>query len=244
MLGNTQMTHIALLCAIAYVIYCMTCPKTIKNTGTLEQINSAGRDNEIIDDEMVKAEDDSSIESETPESRGIVSEVEREIKQEQPMPSDQLESDAAVVVQDSRPIVANEPEEVPVLSTDKVNDFLADEADAGADINSAFKRPIPEGTKTNAVNFNKDYLKKYDSKNYLPKEVNDKWFDTDFAQAKTVGDDKLINTEKYVVGVDTVGQSLKNASYDIRGTVANPKYSVSPWMNSTYEPDYNIKPLC
>ncbi len=29
-----------------------------------------------------------------------------------------------------------------------------------------------------------------------------------------------------------------------RGTIANPKFSVSPWNNSTYEPDYNIKPLC
>ena len=39
-------------------------------------------------------------------------------------------------------------------------------------------------------------------------------------------------------------QSLKNPTYDFRGTIANPKYNVSPWMNSTYEPDYNVKPLC
>ena len=79
----------------------------------------------------------------------------------------------------------------------------------------------------------------------MPKEINNKWFDTDFSQAKyNVNDDKLINTERYVIGINTVGQSLKNASYDIRGTVANPKFTVSPWNNSTYEPDFNLKPLC
>ena len=59
-----------------------------------------------------------------------------------------------------------------------------------------------------------------------------------------MNNDKLINTDKYVIGVDTVGQSKKNATYDLRGTIANPKYNVSPWMNSTYEPDYNLKGLC
>ncbi len=37
---------------------------------------------------------------------------------------------------------------------------------------------------------------------------------------------------------------MKNASYDIRGAVAVPKFSISPFNNSTIEPDYNIKPLC
>ena len=76
-------------------------------------------------------------------------------------------------------------------------------------------------------------------------ETNDEWFDTDFSQAKhNINDGKLINTDRYVIGVNTVGQSLKNASYDIRSTIPNPKISVSPWNNSTYEPDYNIKSLC
>lgn len=45
------------------------------------------------------------------------------------------------------------------------------------------------------------------------------------------------------LGVDTVGSSKKNASYDLRGTLPCPKFVVSPWMNSTYEPDTNIKSL-
>lgn len=55
------------------------------------------------------------------------------------------------------------------------------------------------------------------------------------------GQDQLFVTDRYVIGTNTVGQSLKNPSYDLRGCPPNPKYVVSPWNNSTYEPDqYNI----
>ena len=116
---------------------------------------------------------------------------------------------------------------------------------AGASLDSAFEKPVPEGVKTDVVDLNRNNVKNYNAKDYLPKEVNDDWFNTDFSQAKyKMNDDKLINTERYVVGINTVGQSLKNASYDIRGAINVPKYSVSPWNNSTTEPDYNLKPLC
>jgi hypothetical protein len=117
--------------------------------------------------------------------------------------------------------------------------------ESGASLDDAFEKPIPPQARPDAIDINKNNVKKYDAKDFLPKEVNDQWFDTDFSQAKVnVNDDKLINTERYVIGINTVGQSLKNASYDIRGTIPNPKYTVSPWNNSTYEADYNIKPLC
>ena len=47
----------------------------------------------------------------------------------------------------------------------------------------------------------------------------------------------------YHVGVNTVGQSLKNPSYDLRAAPACPKFTVSPWGQSTIEPDFNIKNL-
>jgi len=220
MLKNSQISHILLLCAIAYVIYCLTCPKTIKNSGTLEQINSSDgpvRSESPVSSGMAASEPnqasvtESVVQSESSVSKGIVSEVEQEMKQ----------------------------------TSNMVNSFKANETKGGADLNAAFSKPLSKGADTNAINFNKDYLKKYDSKSYLPQEVNDEWFDTDFSQAKkNVKGDNYINTDKYIVGVDTVGQTLKNASHDIRGTIANPKFAVSPWLNSTYEPDYNIKPLC
>jgi hypothetical protein len=128
-----------------------------------------------------------------------------------------------------------------------VHEFVGQNGDAAsyAGLDDAFAPPLPDGVNPDVVDINKNNVKNYDAKDFLPKEINSDWFDTDFSQAKhTLNDDKLINTERYVIGINTVGESLKNASYDIRGTVPNPKFTVSPWNNSTYEPDYNIKPLC
>jgi hypothetical protein len=115
---------------------------------------------------------------------------------------------------------------------------------SGASLDAAFERPVASQPRAENVNMKEQDTKKYNAADFLPKEVNSEWFNTDFSQAKVnVEDTNLINTERYVIGVNTVGQSLKNASYDIRGTIANPKFAVSPWNNSTYEPDTNIKPL-
>lgn len=118
------------------------------------------------------------------------------------------------------------------------------QAKGGASLDTAFIGAIAPGTAIDEIDFAKNNVTEYDSAQYLPKEINDEWFETDFTQAKyNLNDDKLINTNRYIIGVNTVGQSLKNPSYDIRGTIPNPKYTVSPWLNSTYEPDTNIKPL-
>jgi hypothetical protein len=115
----------------------------------------------------------------------------------------------------------------------------------GVNLNDAFNLPLPTGVNVDAIDFKKGNMDNYNAKDFLPKEINDEWFETDFSLAKyQLNDDKLINTERYIIGINTVGQSLKNASYDIRGTIPNPKFAVSPWMNSTYEPDFNLKPLC
>lgn len=84
----------------------------------------------------------------------------------------------------------------------------------------------------------------FNSKNYLPNEksANPDWFDI-VPDAISVKNRHLINVSK-PIGVNTVGCSLRNPSYDIRGSPPCPKYVVSPWMNSTIEPDTNLKSLC
>jgi len=44
-------------------------------------------------------------------------------------------------------------------------------------------------------------------------------------------------------GVDTIGSSKRNASQDIRGNIPCPKVNLSPFHNSTIDPDYNLKGL-
>ena len=45
------------------------------------------------------------------------------------------------------------------------------------------------------------------------------------------------------VGVNTVGQSLRNANHQLRSDPPNPQVQVSPWMNTTISPDLPRRPL-
>lgn len=79
---------------------------------------------------------------------------------------------------------------------------------------------------------------KFDSSALLPQEQKD-WFDDPQAK-KGINSPHLINIYR-TTGLNTVQTTLKNASWDIRGAPPNPKYVVSPWGNSSYEPDNNLK---
>ena len=46
-----------------------------------------------------------------------------------------------------------------------------------------------------------------------------------------------------LIGVNTIGQSLKNASWDLRSEPANPQTPVSIFNNSTFQPDLLRRPL-
>ena len=77
----------------------------------------------------------------------------------------------------------------------------------------------------------------------LPKEKNPDWFQTPGDKFNLL---QAVDLElpEIKIGVDTVGQSRKNASYDLRAAPQCPKFVTGPWNNSTIEPDYNIKPMC
>ena len=79
----------------------------------------------------------------------------------------------------------------------------------------------------------------FDAVGLLPKEKNGEWFDDPYSST-TVKSSHLINIYR-PVGVNTISTTLKNPSHDIRGTPPNPKQPVSPWSNSSYEPDTNIR---
>ena len=84
------------------------------------------------------------------------------------------------------------------------------------------------------------------SRDLLPpveeKKEDKKWFENPDVGIR-IEEANLLSDAVQKVGVDTVGQTRKNPSYDIRGTVPCPKFQISPWNNSTTEPDYNLKSL-
>ena len=77
---------------------------------------------------------------------------------------------------------------------------------------------------------------------FLPIDVDPNWFDIPFEKIENKS--HLIKI-KHVPKIDTVANRFNegNRTYDIKGDISNPKIIVSPWMDSTIEPDYNIKPL-
>ena len=79
---------------------------------------------------------------------------------------------------------------------------------------------------------------KFNTSSLLPKEKNGDWFDDPY-ESTSIKSSHLINIYR-PVGVNTIQTTLKNPSHDIRGTPPNPKYPVSPWSNSSYEPDTNL----
>lgn len=84
----------------------------------------------------------------------------------------------------------------------------------------------------------------FDVDKMLPQEIENGWFDTVPLQStKKIRGTHMIHPKVHM-GINTVGNSLRNASHDIRGDIPNPKTQVSPFNNSTIEPDTNIRGLC
>jgi hypothetical protein len=76
----------------------------------------------------------------------------------------------------------------------------------------------------------------------LPKDTNSEW-----SQLNPSGKGELANINLlkagYHIGIDTIGQTLRNANLQIRSEPANPQLYVGPWNLSTIEPDFMRPPL-
>jgi hypothetical protein len=85
--------------------------------------------------------------------------------------------------------------------------------------------------------FKRDRLTKDD---LLPKDANLKWAQINPSSAGDITDKNFL-TAGYHIGIDTKGQSLRNANLQLRSEIPNPQVAVSPWLISTIEPD--IRPV-
>ena len=76
----------------------------------------------------------------------------------------------------------------------------------------------------------------------LPTDNNSVWAQSVPAGQGSLGDQNFLNAG-FHVGMNTVGQTLRNPNYQLRSEPPNPQIKVSPWLQSTIEPDTNRKPL-
>lgn len=76
----------------------------------------------------------------------------------------------------------------------------------------------------------------------LPKDNNSQWSQLNPAGSGELHGINLLNAG-YHIGIDTIGQTLRNANLQIRSEPPNPQISVGPWNQTTISPDLMRIPL-
>jgi len=91
----------------------------------------------------------------------------------------------------------------------------------------------------NLTSFPKDQLT---AQELLPQDNSSLW-----AQVNPSGEgslkDRSFLQAGYNIGINTVGQTLRNANLQLRSEPPCPQVAVSPWIQSTIEPDVSRKPF-
>jgi hypothetical protein len=77
----------------------------------------------------------------------------------------------------------------------------------------------------------------------LPKDAaNSKWAQVNPAGQGDISDQNFLSSG-FHQGVDTIGGTLRNANLQLRSEPPNPRVVVSPWQQSSIEPDLNRRPF-
>jgi hypothetical protein len=76
----------------------------------------------------------------------------------------------------------------------------------------------------------------------LPSDKNSKWASLNPVNQGNVNTPDLLQAG-YHIGLDTIGQTLKNPNLQLRSDPIIPKKEIGPWNQSTYEPDLMRVPL-
>lgn len=84
---------------------------------------------------------------------------------------------------------------------------------------------------------------KLTAEDLLPRDAaNSKWAQVNPAGQGDLKDKNFLNAG-FHVGVNTVGNSLRNPNLQLRSEPPNPQVKVSPWNQTTMESDLNRRPL-
>ena len=76
----------------------------------------------------------------------------------------------------------------------------------------------------------------------LPADQNSQWASLNPTTGNSAFAPDLLQAG-YHIGLDTIGQTLRNPSYDLRSDPIIPKMEVGPWNQSTIEPDFGRVPF-
>ncbi len=115
--------------------------------------------------------------------------------------------------------------------------------------NNEIFKPIDNGDSNNPFGLDGNQLPKdcYPKDQLTPSELlpgdpNSKWAQVNPSGQGDLKDQNFLNAG-YHIGVNTVGQTLRNANLQLRSEPPNPQVKVSPWLQTTIEPDTNRRPM-
>lgn len=77
----------------------------------------------------------------------------------------------------------------------------------------------------------------------LPKDVNSEWSKMNPNGGGQLSNNQNFLTAGHMIGINTIGSSLRNANLQLRSEPANPQGTVGPWNQSTITPDTMRVPL-
>ena len=157
-------------------------------------------------------------------------------------------------------ILPESEETAPGVGVPTMNHVSGRDMEEGNNNNTNIGNPnVPEPTDTNMEGFQnltpapmpfKDAEKPADCypkdqinpQELLPNDPNSKW-----AQVNPMGQGDIAGKNYLsagaLIGVNTIGQSLRNANRQLRSDPPNPQVKVSIWNQTTIEPDINRRPL-
>ena len=127
------------------------------------------------------------------------------------------------------------------------NDMTDDEEQSNnSDIEESFSNQMdymsmdPQAQQMrNESNFPKEQLNADD---LLPKDDSSLWAQVNPSGEGSLKDRNFLQSG-YHIGINTVGQTLRNANQQLRSDPPCPQVKVSPWLQTTIEPDLGRKPM-
>ena len=134
------------------------------------------------------------------------------------------------------------------ISDNLSSNQLVPDPSQGLGQNEVFK-PYENGNDSNPLQLNNNQLPtdcypkdQLTPSELLPGDANSKWSQVNPSGQGDLADQNFLNAG-YHLGVNTVGQTLRNANLQLRSEPPNPQVKVSPWLQTTIEPDTNRKPM-
>ena len=140
------------------------------------------------------------------------------------------------------PSVPNASEDINVDNSLLMSDADSNEVPASVDSDKEeMKEDFNNGSATNIPScLPKDQLMPQE---LLPQDSESNQWSLANPQGSGSLKDKNFLQAGYHVGINTVGQTLRNANMQLRSDPPNPQVQVSPWLQTTINPDTNRKPM-